>query len=270
MQLDSHTALRNHFSKLGLEPEIAEIYLALLAYGTQHISQLARSSNIERTKLYRMLEIMRRHHLVETYEENNKTLISSAPLSNLQILLSRREQELHDLSSELQALHAQYAPDSINSPTTHVQMYRGIDGLKQMFWNQTKAKDTLTRAIMFENMQNKTNLSFFERWVRKCNENNMVSRGIIGDNFIKTQQDWYSSHSNERLANWESRYIDNSVFPITHSTITYNDTISYYNWHKGEIFGIEIHNSDIASAQARFFDLLWDKARPVDDLVGAK
>jgi sugar-specific transcriptional regulator TrmB len=267
MNQDSHTALREYFTKLGLEPEIAEIYLALLAYGPQYISQLARNSGIERTKLYRMIEIMRDHHLVELYEENSRSQVSAAPLSNLQVLILRREQEIRDLALELQQLHSQYTPVAIDSPVTHIQMFRGVDGMKQMFWNQTKATG-LTRAIMYENLQGRTNLAYFERWVRRCNEKGLAFRGIIGDNFIETQQQWYDQHSNERLADWQARYVDASVFPITHSVITYDNVIAYYNWHQGEIFGIEVHNQEIADSHAHFFDMLWQQSRPVDDLAG--
>jgi sugar-specific transcriptional regulator TrmB len=265
--LSPHLPLKQYFERLNLEPDIAEIYLVLHAYGPQNILQLSRSSGIERTRLYRLLDTLEASHLITRTSEYKKVIISAAPITNLQILLSKREQELRDLQSDLQELQHLLGSKSIESPVTKVQMYRGIDGLKQMFWNQTKAKSESV-AIMYENMQNRTNLAFFERWVRRCNEQDLTFRGIIGEHFVKTQQEWYGTHTNERLANWSSRYAPPEIFPITHSSVTYDNIVSYYNWKDGEVFGVEIHNQEIANAQRSLFELLWQQSIEVDDLKG--
>jgi hypothetical protein len=150
----------------------------------------------------------------------------------------------------------------MESPLTRVQFYHGSNGTKQMFWNQSKSK-TDTMSILFETMQSKTNSAFFERWVSKCNEQNLHFRGIVGDNFLKDLQTWYGTHSNERLEHWDARYISPDIFPIAHSTITYNDVVSYYNWKDGEIFGIEIYNEEIASTQRRIFEMLWTQGKHI-------
>jgi hypothetical protein len=89
---------------------------------------------------------------------------------------------------------------------------------------------------------------------------------VFGDNFIRSQQDWYKKYDNERMVNWEGRYVPPGVFPITHSTTVYNDVTSYFNWKDGEIFGIEIHNQEIADAQRRFFEMLWQQGIEINDL----
>lgn len=116
-------------------------------------------------------------------------------------------------------------------------------------------------------MQNRTNSTFFERWVRVCNENQIKNRGLIGDHFIETQENWYAKKDNERLEHWEARYVPPEVFAITHSTIIYNDVVAYYNWREGNLFGIEVYNQEIADAQAQFFEMLWRQSRPVPKSV---
>ena len=56
--------IRNYFAKLKLDPEIADIYLALHAYGAQTVSELSRNARVERTRLYRLLETMAELHTV--------------------------------------------------------------------------------------------------------------------------------------------------------------------------------------------------------------
>jgi DNA-binding MarR family transcriptional regulator len=264
-------SIRSYFAKLGLLPEIADIYIALHKYGPQNISELSRRSGIERTRIYRLIERLRSNPLIEIETHYKRNILRAAPIENLHILVSKQEQELEELQEELAGLDRFAWSNGAHSKTTRVQFYQGTEGLKQMMWNQTRAKPGSKHfSILYENMQGRTGVKFFERWARKCNESNFVFRGIICDNFIKTQQQWYSEHSNERLRDWESRYISDSIFTISTSMIVYDDVLSYFNWKDGEVFGVEIYNQQIADSQRQFFGLLWDKATPVNDLVGLK
>lgn len=254
--------VHEYFAKLGLDPEIADVYLALQAYGPQSLLQLARNAKIERTKLYRLIDTLTENHLIEIEVEYKRKAYKAAPISNLQILLTKKEQEIRELHAGLSQLQAAYPSNALHSPLTHVQFYRGLDGLKQMFWNQTKAQSE-SLAILYENIQNRTNSSFFERWVERCNQQGMAFRSVAGDHFLRSQREWYSDHDNEKLAHWQGRYIPESVFPITHSTVTYDDVVSYYNWKDGEVFGFEIYNQEIANAQRLFFEMLWQQGQPI-------
>ncbi len=259
-------AIRAYFFKLGLSSEIAEIYLALHAHGPQSISELSRNSGVERTRLYRLLDELKASNLVEIEMQYKKRIIAPAPINNMQILIAKREQELQELRAGLPALQ-EILGQTFRSEVTKIQAYNGPEGIRQMFWNQTRAK-TESMSILYENMQLRTGLSFFERWAQTCNKRNMKFRSVISDNFIQTQQDWYSKHSNERLKDWQGRYVPDGLFAISHSTVIYDDVTSYYNWKNGEIFGMEIHNQEIADAQRLFFEMLWQQGLPVDDLKG--
>ncbi len=259
-------SIRTYFSKLGLSSEIAEIYLALHVHGRQTISELSRHSGIERTRIYRLMDELRASGLVEVEKQYKRSIFTAAPIANLQILLSKKEQELHDLRTEFQSLQETFSTRSLSSPSTKVQAYQGSEGLKQMFWNQTRSSSGENLSILYENMQGRSNLAFFERWVAVFNAKGINARSIIGDNFLRTQQEWYGTHKNERLRHWQGRYIPEGVFPVTHSMVIYDDVTSYYNWKNGEILGIEIHNQEIADAQRHFFEMLWVQGLPIDNL----
>jgi hypothetical protein len=258
------SAIRIYFAKLGLDPEIADLYLVLHAYGPQNISTLARNAGIERTRVYRLLDKLTSTNLVEVETHYKRIILRAAPIMNLQILLSQREHEIHSLQEGLHDIHNVIVNQSKRQHHTRVQFYQGIEGTKQMFWNESEAKGENV-SMLFETMQTKTNLTFFERWVRKCNERELKFRGLISDHFLEDLQKWYKKHSNERLQNWEGRYVPPNIFPITHSCVTYDNVVSYYNWKDGEVFGIEIYNQEIADSQRRIFELIWEQAEPVGD-----
>lgn len=254
--------MHDYFAKLGLEPEIAEIYLALRAYGSQSLLQLARNAKVERTRLYRLLDTLEECQLIEIETLYKRKIYKAAPIDNLQGLLSKREQEIRNLQKELNELQQYYANVSFSSPLTHVQFYRGQEGVKQMYWNQTRAKGE-SLSILYENLQNKSNLSFFERWAERCNQRELTFRSLVGDHFLSTQRDWYAKHENEKLAHWTGRYLPESVLPITHSMVTYDDVVAYYNWKDGKVFGLEIYNREIAEAQRHVFETFWKLGEPV-------
>jgi len=81
--------VQTYFAKLGLAPEIADIYLALYAQGPQTISELSRSSGVERTRIYRLIDSLMEHNLIEVETQYKRGIIKAAPISNLNILISQ-------------------------------------------------------------------------------------------------------------------------------------------------------------------------------------
>lgn len=254
--------MHEYFAKLGFEPEIAEIYLALYKHGPQSLLGLAKNAKVERTRLYRLLDTLAENQLIEVEVEYKRKLYKAAPISNLRIVLSKREQTTAELQQELVRLESDFQATSLSSPLTHVQFYQGVDGIKQILWNQLKTRTDI-RSILHENMQTRTKLTFFERWVERCNAQNIRSRSLVGEHFLRTQQEWYSTHVNEKLKNWEGRRLPHATLPITHSMIIYDNVVSYLNWKDGEVFGIEMYNQQIATTHRRIFDMLWAQGIPV-------
>jgi sugar-specific transcriptional regulator TrmB len=262
--ISNEQIIRNYLSRLGLEPEIGDIYLALYAHGPQAISELSRTSGVERTRIYRLMDELKRSTLVEVEFQYKRAIFRAAPISNLRLLVSQKEQEWRTLQAELPAVEAALAPSSLTSSATRVQFYQGPEGLKQMYWNETKAKTEVV-AILYENMQIRSESAFFERWVRRCNERQMRFRGVIGPHFLASQRRWYAQHDNERLEHWQARSIDPGVFAITHGMVIYDDVVVYQHWRDEEVFGIEIYNAQIAASQRQLFEILWAQGQSVND-----
>lgn len=258
---DSQTAIKNFFAKLGLEPEIARLYAALHQQGAQTISELARSSGVERTHIYRLLDTLQKLNLIEIDSEYKHGLLHAAPLSNLQILIAKKEQDLQALHDDLPLLERALVQTNTRAPGTSVQFYRGAEGVKQMLWNETKA-DSEVLGILHQNIQLKTKSKFFERWTERCNEREIRFRGIVSDTFQSNQTAWYNGIVKERLTYWEQHYVSPEIFRIDHNTVVYDDVVGHFNWQDNEIFGIEIHNPQIADSQRQMFEILWQNTVP--------
>jgi DNA-binding MarR family transcriptional regulator len=264
--LTDSAAIRAYFAKLGLEPEIADIYLALHAHGPQTISELSRTSKVERTRIYRLIDSLLASSLIEVETRYKRGLIKAAPIANLHILITQKEQELKSLQDELELIQQVLARNSLSSPATHVQFYQGPEGIRQMQWNLFNAEGDIC-SIMHRPMQDATGDAFFKRWTEQWNRGDRTCRILLDQHFLAISNAWHRKNPGHMPKSHFSRLLAPAVFPITFAMDIYNDIVAYYNWHDGETFGIEIHNKDIAQAQRTFFELLWAQGIvPGDDL----
>ena len=62
--------IKTYFAVLGLEPEIADMYLVLQARGPLSISELSRESGIERVRIYRLMDAIKASTLLEIETRN--------------------------------------------------------------------------------------------------------------------------------------------------------------------------------------------------------
>jgi Sugar-specific transcriptional regulator TrmB len=264
--LTDTSAVRAYFAKLGFGKEIADIYLALHSYGPQTISELSRNSRVERTRIYRLIDTLMASSLIEVESHYKRGVIRAAPIANLNILISQKEQELKGLQNELGLIEQVLARNSLSNPSTRVQFYQGPEGIRQMQWNLFRAKKEI-RSIMHGPMQETTGDSFFKRWTEKWNQCDWRCDILLDEHFLAQSNQWHRRNPGVIPKAHFSRVLDASKFPIKFEVDIYDDTIAYYNWHNGEIFGIEIYNKDIADFQRTFFEMLWSQAMlPKEDL----
>jgi len=266
--LTDATAIRTYFAKLGLEPEIADLYLALHTHGPQTISELSRTARVERTRIYRLIDRLLESNLIEVESHYKRGIIKAAPITNLHILITQKEQELKSLQDELGLIEQVLARNSLSNPATRVQFYHGPEGIRQMQWNLFRAQSDIL-SVMHEPMQHGTGTAFFKRWTERWNQpdNTKKCRILLDDYFLKASNDWHRHNPGVVPKAMHSRVIDPKKFTITFQMDVYDNTVAYYNWVGNEVFGIEIYNKDIAAAQHAFFEMLWALGvAPTEDL----
>ena len=262
--LPNADSIRTYFAKLGLETEIADIYLALHAHGPQTISALARNSRVERTRIYRLIDKLLASNLIEVESHYKHGIIKAAPIANLHILINEKEQELRNLQDELGLIEQVLARNSLSSPATRVQFYYGREGIRQMLWNQLETKGEMV-GYNYRIDDEATGKAYMRRWAEEFIKRGLQSRLLTGDDFAASCREGKQALGEdvgERIPGIQYRYIAPNDFPITHSCESYDSVVAYYQWHRGEIFGFEIYNQSIADAQRQLFELLWAKSKP--------
>ncbi len=251
-----NNALSSQFSQflttLGLASEDVQVFQALINKPSLTILEVSRLSGVNRTTCYRILESLKQKGLVEEMVDEHRRLVKAVDIHNLEFLVKEKESEAERLRELLPSLS--HSISSVASqPGTKVLFYRGIEGIKQMVWNvlRTKKEGVGYTQFPLEGVAGDDFASeFYNEWVRR----GLVFRDIISDTYLKYRP---ANKIDFGEKYFPSRYIPSSVLDITHQIDIYNDVVSYYNWHEGEIFGVEIYNDKIAAMQKQLFEVMW-------------
>jgi sugar-specific transcriptional regulator TrmB len=248
----------NFLRQIGLNGEQSNVYMYLQEHGPSTVLAISRGLKTGRTKLYPALDEMVEKQVLAVHERHYGTTYEALPPENLEFLVSEHERKAtvlrHNLPSAVHALNL----TRLNSPaTSKVIEYRGVDGIKQMVWNQSKAKEYF-KVYELANLDKHLPPHFAEKMRQEWTRKGIKSYDLTNrrDWRLQTKVEAYRSLN-------EARYIEPSLLQIEFETIIYNNVVSLISYDNDDIFGVEIHNSKLARQQEQLFDMLWRGAEPV-------
>lgn len=212
------TAVRSYFGKLGLEQEIADLYLALYSNGPQNISALSRNSGVERTRIYRLIDKLLASNLIELESGSKRGIIKAAPIANLRILINQRQQELKNLTDELELMEQVMSRNSLSYGHSRIQFFSGSEGIRQMLRRELETKTDIIgyQVASFEPAVGK---QFLDEHDKQIKERHIVCR---------------LERSTARNAGL--------------SCHIYDDVVAYI-FTSGELYGFEVHDQLLADDQ---------------------
>lgn len=213
------TAIRTYFGKLGLDSEIADIYLALHTHGPQNISELSRSSGVERTRIYRLIDQLLESNLIEVETKGTRGVIKAAPIANLHILIRQKEEELKSLQDELGLIEQVLARNSLSSPGLRLQMYYGRDGIRHMLSGELRATESII-GYQGTSPEDYVGKDFWDNWQKDLRKHR-IQRAMAAADLLGT----------------------------TTSCSIYGDVVAFYLWKDGDMYGVELYSKELAAAQ---------------------
>lgn len=244
--------------RLGLEDEQAITYVFLLQNGPQTVLAISRGLKTGRTKLYPMLEELATKQLITIHERHYGTSYEAQPPEVLEFLVAERERKAENLRSDLAAVTHALKKVRFDSPVTSKTIeYRGVDGLKQMNWNLTKA-DKEYRVFELAALPDHLGKHFAEKMRERQKDKKVTSFDLTNDPkwSLQTNIQGFEKYS-------KARYISPDIFAIEFETYIYNNCVALLNYEQDDIFGVEIYNDKLARQQRQIFDLLWHKSNEI-------
>lgn|SRR3989344_2617006 len=246
--------------QLGFSSQEAKLYLALLKSGPATLLQASRTSGLERTRLYRLVDQLAAKGLIEEIPQYKRRTIQAAGPSTIELLVKERERQSQALSSSLPVFLSSL---DHSFPGNNVVYYRGVEGMRQMTWHILRCQGLFrTYSYCFWNE------ILGDAFVLKLNTE-LVARkfqvhDLYSDEYIEFKKQWLASGKPRPSGNWsfwDSRYLPEKLAKIHLNIDIYNHVVAYYYWQNQEIFGVEIYNQRVADLQKQIHDVLWNMAK---------
>lgn len=260
MMNKSPNELEEFLNLLGLNPEEKSVYSALVSASDQSVLQIAKNANVNRTTTYRILERLKTLGLAEEIVEENRTKFRKTGADKLELLVKEQQEKVRQLNQLLPNISSIINQVSQTAqPGTKVLFYRGQEGIRQMGWNVLKANNGgmgYTYRPYIEIMGE----DFLQSWLDEWTSKPRVFRDIYSQAYLDVIHNYPKLLNNERF--FQSRFIDAKILDINHQMDIYNNVVAIYNWHEGEIFGVEIYNEKVAALHKQLFEIVWNVAIP--------
>lgn len=247
--------------KLGLERNEAQIFCYLnQAQQPLAVLNLSRELGLGRTAVYNAIDKLLEKNLVERNISSLGTKYLATSEENLERWWEKKTEEmlaqkpaLMDLMSRLQGFQM---PSSYESKVVY---FSGQSGMEQLTYNSTKAVDDL---YIYEL---KTDMSVFveqetaERMREMLVKNKITTHQLT--NFEKIEP--YTEVADMVEKFWDIRYISTEILKIEFEMVIYNDVCALYAYEGKDVFGLEVHNENLARMQKQIFKAMQKLAVPM-------
>lgn len=244
---------------LGIEAEATRVYLELYAQGHTSALQLAKTTGISRTQVYRHLELLQQHGLVSAEQLSYGTLYRALPIENVEALLADQEAKTAsvrgDLASMAQALQVLAGS---SGPKATVKHYYGLAGLKQVNWNLTKAEKEFK---VFEAAHLSQHLD--KAFARRCRER-FMERGLTSYDLTNDTSARASDLEPFDPARSFIRRIDPEILTIGFEAYMYDHTVTLVDYSGDNRMAMEIHHPALHRMMVQLFDAMWTIATPLE------
>lgn len=256
--LNSKDTILEQLRTLGLSREEAKVYVELLKEPNTHL-RLAHATGINRTKIYRLADMLEKRSLVAKRTDDRGTFLVAADPSTLEVQLVTQEEQLKQrreaftvLLPALESLQKGEASQFV------VRTYEGEEGFKQMLWHELKTKG---ENLIFGS-GTIDDLVGDERWAEKHRaisvQTNYRIRELLNPG-TKSPTFTLNKDFVERL--YRHRIIGTDALRLDNQTAVYNDTVAVYHWRQQQKVGVEIISETYARMMRDVFEHFWAIAK---------
>lgn len=240
----------------GLSDEESRVYLYLFSEGSKTALELSRRLHLGRTRVYRILDTLRNMGLGEQQLASRGLKFAAVHPSRFEQIAQEKMSKAKLLLESAPMLVAKlHGLEAMSDSKSRVIYYEGLEGLKQVSYNSTRA-DGLVRVFEMERLSDFLPFDFAEN-IRKL----YVARKIQTRDLTNKPSFPGFTDISELVENFsEIRYLDPERMKISFEVLIYNDVYATYSYKDEKIFCVEIHNQELATMQKQLFDFIWDGA----------
>jgi sugar-specific transcriptional regulator TrmB len=252
--------LMDSLTKLNISKDEAKLYIELLEKPNTHL-QLARTTGINRTKVYRLAEQLEKRGLIlRRTDDRGMFLVANDPnafeieLTTQEAKLRRQRKVLDEAIPGLRMLYRDPKNPFV------IQTYEGPEGLRQMQWHELQTKGEL---LVFGNSTIEDMVTE-HYWAEKMREYTVEKGYKTREIYNESGRSPDFTTNQEYLALYEARRVSEVELPVATPMVIYNDTVAIYQFTDEKRVGVEIINEGFARTMKSVFELYWKNSQKID------
>lgn len=238
-------------TNLGLSEKEAKVFLACIENGTNIVSIIAQSADINRVTTYDILEKLKQRGLVSFYSKNKIKYFTAI---DPEILLEEYEKRTNDLRNVLPKFKA--LSGEINHP--RIRYFEGLDGIKTIYAETLNSK---TEILNYSNSHEIRKIwpTYDKDYVEKRAKKKIFLRGIS-----PLDKEGEVVRAENQKYHREIRLVPKEEFQFTNEINIYDDKVSIISF-KDELIGMIIESIEIANSQRAIFNMCWQLAKMMEE-----
>lgn len=251
------SGLRQKLEHLGLSKDEASIFIQLLE-GPKTQLEVSRTTGIVRSNVYRIVDVLMDRGLLTTYTSPSGKLLAVARPDALELLVVEQEQLAQEQRRQLNQILPLLAGFQDNAEDFTIRTYVGVNGIKQMLWNELQAK---SETLLFSGYN--LDVATGRRWAEKFRLE-VIERGIKirGLQNIRDRGEKISAHE-AYTEHYRARYVNDDWLSIQLEISIYDEKVCIYNsLAQDSHLGTEITNPFLARFMRQVFEHYWSVATP--------
>lgn len=256
--------LSEKIGSLGLGPNEAKVYLALLELGRGNVSTISKTAQINRTTGYDILERLSVSGLASrTVLGKKQKLYVAEPPSRLKQYLEKRknqaEKNLAEVAGLLPELQLAYRTES--KPV--IRFFEGRAGIENIYHHTLNAKSEIYSVLDLSQY-----LPEFDQFGKE-HVKNRVARGVTEKVLVvrnKEGEKFYESTyggKKKYQQNTQYRWLDSKFTGIPATEINiYDDIVMGVLVKPNENAAFEVQNESFANSLRMLFEMAWQQSKP--------
>lgn len=251
--MTNKTNIRRHLLTLGLNSQEAQVYLTLNKEPQNHL-KLSRSTSINRTSIYRIVDSLLQRGFIERVAGDRGLLLQACEPETLERIVRETENKAAEQKQALKFLSSELLSPQVHDDFT-VKTYESKDGLKKMLWNELSTKGEILIFSHGEPLDSAFGKKFANSFRKEIIERKIRQRALQNE---KESVESYTDLPYEPYYKW--RVIPPKILKISQELTILEDRVNVYNWEKGIFVGSEIRNRGYAQFMRTVFEVFWKQA----------
>lgn len=245
--------IKTGLNELGLSDKEAEVYLAMLELGPSSVQDIAKRAGVNRSTTYVMIEGLKKHGLVSTFEKGKKVVFSAENPEKLMSIVSEHmgllEAKRDRLSQTLPRLMAIF---NAMEDKPRVRFFEGDAGLETIREEIVASKEPIWELYAVDEMLMDLVNVEPERRIERTKVLHGRSLICIKPGFKVPFFD---------IKGFEVREVDYNRLPFTGDLAIVGSRV-YILSYRTRSLGVIIDSADIAEVMKALFEMAWSCATP--------